>query len=210
MDTFVETAGSEEWAPPRYEIPLLGYHQVVNSAVAYAALQVARPAAPRLDEDAIRDGFGRVTWPGRFQILSRDPVVIIDSAHNRDSALRLRIALDDYFPGQPVTLVFGAMGDKDIPGMLAELLPRVSRLILTRPDHPRAATLEELISLARGYGWRVEQITPVAEALRFAITHSRPGEVVVAAGSLAVAGEVLAAWDSLRTLSTERAAEAAR
>jgi dihydrofolate synthase/folylpolyglutamate synthase len=206
MDAFVETAGSEEWAPPRYEIPLLGYHQVINSAVAYAALQVVRPAAPRLDDEAIREGFRSVSWPGRFQILSRDPVVIIDSAHNRDSALRLRIALDDYFPGQLVTLVFGAMGDKDIPGMLAELLPRVSRLILTRPDHPRAATLDELASLARGYGWRVEQIQSVADAVRFAMTHSRPGEVVVAAGSLAVAGEVLAAWESLRPLATAHAA----
>jgi dihydrofolate synthase/folylpolyglutamate synthase len=210
MDAFVETAGSEEWAPPRYEIPLLGYHQVVNSAVAYAALQVVRPAAPPLDDEAIREGFRSVSWPGRFQILSRDPVVIIDSAHNRDSALRLRIALDDYFPGQLVTLVFGAMGDKDIPGMLAELLPRVSRLILTRPDHPRAATLDELASLARGYGWRLEQIQPVADAVRFAMTHSRPGEVVVAAGSLAVAGEVLAAWESLRSLAAAPAAGGAQ
>jgi dihydrofolate synthase/folylpolyglutamate synthase len=198
MDTFVATAGTEEWAPPRYEIPLLGYHQVINSAVAYAALDVLRRSGVRLEEEAIQEGFRTVFWPGRFQVLSRSPAVIIDSAHNRDSALRLRIALDDYFPGQPVSLVFGAMGDKDIPGMLAELLPRVSRLILTRPDHPRAATLEELAALAHGYGWRVEEIQPVAEALRFALAHSRPGEVVVAAGSLSVAGEVLAAWDSIR------------
>jgi len=203
MDTFVETAGGEEWAPPRYEIPLLGYHQVVNTAVAYAALQVVRQSGVRLEEEAIQDGFRHVSWPGRFQILSRSPAVVIDSAHNRDSALRLRIALDDYFPGQPVTLVFGAMGDKDIPGMLAELLPRVSRLILTQPDHPRAATIDELAVLAHGYGWRVKEIKPVAEALRFALSQSRPGEVVVAAGSLTVAGEVLSAWDSIRPLALE-------
>jgi folylpolyglutamate synthase/dihydropteroate synthase len=94
--------------------------------------------------------------------------------------------------------------------MLAELLPRVSRLILTRPDHPRAATLDELASLARGYGWRLEQIQPVADAVRFAMTHSRPGEVVVAAGSLAVAGEVLAAWESLRSLAAAPAAGGAQ
>jgi folylpolyglutamate synthase/dihydropteroate synthase len=94
--------------------------------------------------------------------------------------------------------------------MLAELLPRVSRLILTRPDHPRAATLEELAALAHGYGWRVEEIQPVAEALRFALAHSRPGEVVVAAGSLSVAGEVLAAWDSIRASMLAPAAEGIR
>jgi dihydrofolate synthase/folylpolyglutamate synthase len=198
MDAYVDSAGGEEWAPPRYEIPLLGYHQVVNAAVAYAALQVARQKGVAVDDRAIQEGFRSVSWPGRFQILSRSPVVLVDSAHNRDSALRLRIALDDFFPGQPVTLVFGAMGDKDIPGMLTELLPRVSRVILTQADHPRSATLDELSAMAHGYGWRVETLVPVAEALAWAIAHSRPGEVIVAAGSLTVAGEVLAAWDQIR------------
>jgi len=208
-DAFIDSGGREEWAPPRYEIPLLGYHQVINAAVAYAALQVVREAGISLDEAAIRQGFRTISWPGRFQILSRSPAVLVDSAHNRDSALRLRIALDDYFPGKPVTLVFGAMADKDIPGMLAELLPRVSRLILTQADHPRAATVEELSELAHGYGWRVEKIVPVAEALRFAMQHCRPGEVVVAAGSLTVAGEVLDAWDRVRQDAAVQASEGA-
>ncbi len=198
MDAFVETAGGEEWAPPRYEIPLLGFHQVVNAAVAYAALQVVRQRGLAIDDEAIQRGFREVSWPARFQILSRSPVIVVDSAHNRDSALRLRIALDDYFPGALVTLVFGALGDKDIPGMLTELLPRVSRLILTQADHPRSATPAELAEMAHGRGWRVETIVPVADALRWAITHSRPGEVIVVAGSLTVAGEVLAAWEGLR------------
>jgi folylpolyglutamate synthase/dihydropteroate synthase len=82
--------------------------------------------------------------------------------------------------------------------MLTELLPRVSRLILTQADHPRSATPAELAEMAHGRGWRVETIVPVADALRWAITHSRPGEVIVVAGSLTVAGEVLAAWEGLR------------
>ncbi len=195
VDAFVESTGAVEWTPPRYEIPLLGYHQVINAAVAYAALRVVRERGFALDEESVRKGFRSVSWPGRFQILSRSPAVVVDSAHNRDSALRLRIALDDYFPGQPVTLVFGALADKDIPGMLAELLPRVSRLILTQAEHPRAATVDELAELAHGYGWRVSRIVPVAEALRQAIVQSRPGEVIVAAGSLTVVGEVLASWE---------------
>ncbi len=210
MDEFVNSAGGEEWAPPRYEIPLLGYHQVINAAVAYASLQAARERGLPIEEAAIHEGFRAVSWPGRFQILSRSPVVLVDSAHNRDSALRLRIALDDYFPGQPVTLVFGALSDKDIPGMLAELLPRVSRLILTQSDHPRAATTDELASLARGYGWRVEEVVPVAEALRRAMALSRPGEVIVAAGSLTVAGEVLHAWEEIRLEATQGGDKAVR
>ncbi len=210
MDAFVETAGGEEWAPPRYEIPLLGFHQVVNAAVAYAALQVVRRGGIDVDDEAIRRGFHDVVWPARFQILSRRPVVVVDSAHNRDSALRLRIALDDYFPGEPVTLVFGALSDKDIPGMLTELLPRVSRLILTQADHPRSATPAELAEMAHGRGWRVETIVPVADALRWAIRHSRPGEVIVVAGSLTVAGEVLASWEALSASVPHAAPEGVR
>jgi dihydrofolate synthase / folylpolyglutamate synthase len=205
MDAFVDAAGVVEWAPPRYEIPLLGHHQVVNAAVAYAALQELRTAGVPVGEAAIQAGFRQVAWPGRFQILSRAPVVVVDSAHNRDSALRLRIALDDYFPGQPVTLVFGALGDKDIPGMLVELLPRVSRLVLTRAEHPRSASLDELAALAHGHGWKVERLAPPAAALQHAIEQSRPGEVIVAAGSLTVAGEVLAAWDGIRQALGARA-----
>jgi dihydrofolate synthase/folylpolyglutamate synthase len=210
MDAFVDSAGGEEWAPPRYEIPLLGYHQVINAAVAYAALQVVREKGFAIEEAAIQAGYRSVSWPGRFQILWRSPVVLVDSAHNRDSALRLRIALDDYFPGKPVTLVFGALADKDIPGMLAELLPRVSRLILTQAMHPRAATPDELAELAHGYGWRVSKIVPAPEAVRQAIRRSRPGEVIVIAGSLTVAGEVLAAWDEIRQSELEPVKEEVR
>jgi dihydrofolate synthase/folylpolyglutamate synthase len=146
----------------------------------------------------VQQGFRQVRWPGRFQILSSDPTVVIDSAHNRDSALKLRLALDDYFPGAPVTLIFGASADKDIPGMLAELLPRVSRLLLTQAVHPRAAEPEEMAHWAHGLGVRAEAVVPVEAALRRALEQARPGEVIVSAGSLFVAGEALAAWERIR------------
>jgi dihydrofolate synthase/folylpolyglutamate synthase len=197
MDAYVESGGMEEWVPPRFEIPLLGYHQVINATVAYASLQVAKDQGLKVEDEAIREGFRSVDWPGRFQILSESPAVVIDCAHNRDSALKLRIALDDYFPGQLVTLVFGASTDKDIVGMFTDLLPRISRLIVTQAEHPRAADLDSLADLAHGFALRVETITPVAKALEHAISIARPGEVVVVAGSLFVAGESLAAWKEI-------------
>jgi len=204
MDAYVESAGGEEWVPPRYQIPLLGHHQVVNSAVAYAALQTIKEQGLVVNEEAIQEGFREVSWLGRFQILSRSPTVVVDSAHNRDSALKLRIALDDYFPSQPVTLIFGASADKDISGMMTELLPRVSRLIVTQAVHPRAAAPEELAHLAHTYGLRVEVVLPVSAALDRAITKARPGEVIIAAGSLFVVGEILAAWERLEQPTAQR------
>jgi dihydrofolate synthase/folylpolyglutamate synthase len=198
MDKFVESGGHEEWAPPRYEIPLLGHHQVVNAAVAYAALKVGAERGLKIDEESIRRGFLQTNWPARFQVLSRSPVLVVDSAHNRDSALKLRLALDDYFPDRRVTLIFGASADKDLAGMFEELLPRVSRLIITQAAHPRAAEPADLARLAHRHGARVEIVVPVEEALRRALRTQRTEEVILAAGSLFVAGEVLRAWSLIQ------------
>jgi dihydrofolate synthase/folylpolyglutamate synthase len=209
MDDFVNSAGGEEWTPPRFQIPLLGYHQVINAAVAYAALMEAKQLGLQLSEIAIREGFQSVTWPGRFQVLNGDPVMIVDSAHNRDSALKLRLALDDYYPGQPVTLIFGASADKDIEGMFSELLPRVTRLIVTQADHPRAESPEKLAEIAHSHGIRVESSQPVSGAMNRAIQIARPGEVILICGSLFVAGEALEAWSTgkVRTTPISEAAE---
>lgn len=199
MDEFVDTAGSEEWAPPRYEIPLLGYHQVINAAVAYAAIQVLRGRGAEVQDQDIRSGFGQVHWPGRFQILSSAPVIVVDSAHNRDSALKLRIALDDYFPSRKVTLVFGASSDKDIYGMFAELSPRVHRVIATSADHPRSEEPDRIAEHARAHGLKVEIIEPVKQAVIQAIQGANPEEVILATGSLFVVGEVLDSWADIES-----------
>ena len=102
-------------------LPLLGQHQVVNAATAYTALH--EPAGWKSANEAIAKGFASVKWPCRFEVVRREPPVIIDSAHNADSARRLRQTLDDYFPGRPVIWIFAILEDKDTSGMLAELAP---------------------------------------------------------------------------------------
>jgi dihydrofolate synthase/folylpolyglutamate synthase len=201
MDIFVESAGDEEWVPPRYETSLLGYHQVINAATAYAGLDVLKTQGVEIGEDHIKHGFRTVSWLGRFDVISMNPIIVVDSAHNRDSALKLRIALDDYFPGQPVTLIFGASGDKDIQGMFAELLPRIRKVIVTQANHPRAEETAVLAKLAREYGLRVEEIPVVSEALQHAIQNVKIEEVILVAGSIFVAGEVLTAWEKIAKLA---------
>jgi dihydrofolate synthase/folylpolyglutamate synthase len=146
--------------------------------------------------EAIRVGLSNVQWAGRFHVLSVDPTVVLDSAHNRDSALQLRIAMDDYFPGRPVRMVFGASSDKDVHGMLLELSPRVSRVILTQADHPRAEGPEALAEQVRGFGQPVAVVVPVAEALRIAMHGMEEDEVVLVTGSIFVVGSALAAWEA--------------
>jgi dihydrofolate synthase / folylpolyglutamate synthase len=187
VDEHIESGGFQEWEPVRLSIPMLGYHQVENAATAYGAILKFREQALPVSDAAIRNGFAQTHWPGRFEILRRFPPVVIDSAHNRDSALKLRLALDDYFPGQPVILVFGASADKDIKGMFAELLPRVRQVIATASFHPRAAEPDELVSLAHQFGKPARAVRPLEAALSEALRIAGNEAVVLITGSIFIA-----------------------
>lgn len=180
--------------PVELRIPLLGLHQIENAANAYAALQLINEQGLAVTEDAIRAGFSNVSWPGRFELLNRDPLLVVDSAHNRDSAWRLRQAIDDYFTGRPVVLIFGASEDKDIEGMFDELMPRVDTLIATQSVHPRAMEAARLVELAQRYGKAAEAVVPVEKALETALARTGSNGVVLAAGSLFIAAAVREAW----------------
>src|SRR6266508_4683063 len=117
-----ELAISDQRSAVSLKIPLLGSHQIQNAATAYAAL---KSSEIQISDEAIQTGFSQVKWPARFEILQREPPVIIDSAHNSDSALRLRQTLDEYYSERPVILIFCALEDKDITGMLEEFKPRI-------------------------------------------------------------------------------------
>jgi dihydrofolate synthase/folylpolyglutamate synthase len=172
-------------------LPLLGSHQIENAAIAYTALKAS--GIPISDE-AIQQGFSQVKWPARFEILRREPPVVVDSAHNRDSARRLRETLDDYFPEMPVILIFCALEDKDITGILEELKPRLEFVVATRADHPRAPSAEWMAEQVKRAGIPVEAVTPVADALERALELAGTQKLVLSAGSVAFAGEVSATW----------------
>ncbi len=194
MDQYIELGGQNGWEPLQLTIPLLGQHQVENAATAYAALQVARGHGLRISDDEIRQGFAQVFWPGRFEVLSQKPVLIIDSAHNRDSALRLRLTIDDYLPGKPVILIFGASEDKDVNGIFAELLPRMEMVICTESFHPRAMDFQKLVELAHTHGRPAQAVVPIEEALKKAVALAGSEAAIVAAGSVFIAGGIRDSW----------------
>ena len=174
-----------------FTIPLLGSHQIENAATAYTALKAS--GIPISDE-AIQKGFSQVKWRARFEILRREPPVVVDSAHNRDSALRLRETLDEYFPNKPVVMVFCVLEDKDISGILAELKPRLEYVIATRADHPRAPSAEWIAEQVNKIGVSVEAVSHVSFALERALELAGEQKLILSAGSVAFAGEIIAAW----------------
>ena len=184
--------------PQEYTIPLLGAHQVENAATAYAALKAS---SFQLSEDQIRAGFASVHWQARFEIARQNPPVIFDSAHNQDSFEKLAAALDDYFPGKPVYLIFGASEDKLILDMFQAIQHRLKILILTKADHPRALEPETIKKLADQAGLKSEIITPVESAFSRALDLSaKDGSIVLSAGSMFVTAEVMTAWENIKKI----------
>lgn len=179
--------------PLNLTIPLLGLHQIENAAIACTALVTS---GITISEEAIETGFSQVKWPARFEVIRRDPPLIFDSAHNQDSFVKLRNTLEEHFPGRMVTLIFGASEDKNIPGMFAEMKPKIKKLIVTRADHPRALEPEKIIALANQAGLEAEAVSPVESALRHALENSeKDGSIVLSAGSMFVTAEVMKAWN---------------
>jgi dihydrofolate synthase / folylpolyglutamate synthase len=184
--------------PVILRIPLLGEHQVRNAATAYAALKAS---GLELSEQAIRDGFANVKWPCRFEVAQREPPLIFDSAHNRDSFEKLSRTLEDYFPGRGVILIFGASEDKDMEGMLAILQGKLSCVIATRAEHPRALDPALIAEAAGRLGLKAESVEPVRAALERAMAlASQGGEVVLSAGSMFVTAEVKTAWQTVNAV----------
>jgi dihydrofolate synthase/folylpolyglutamate synthase len=187
VNAFIESGGRDIWSPFRLHIPLLGFHQVENAATAYAALRTFEKFDVSISQEAYLNGFSGVKWPGRMEILRRNPAIIVDSAHNRYSALRLRQALDDYFPGMPVILVFGVSEDKDVEGIFQELLPRVRSVIATQSVHPRAMEASQLVELAHRCGQSAKAIVPIEDAMKTALHEAGGDTVILIAGSVFVA-----------------------
>jgi len=149
------------------------------------------PASGRraLDPDTVRAGFAAVTSPGRLEVVSRQPLVLLDGAHNPAGARALAAALLEEFVVDRRTLVVACLADKDIRGILEGLAPATGRLVVTTNRSPRAAPAERLRKEAEAVGLVAEVAPDVPTAVRQAIDDAGESEAVVVTGSLYTVGE---------------------
>ena len=168
-----------------YGIALAGAHQRWNAALAVAALH--RAGVP-LDTDIVRHGLAHVSWPGRFEEIQ--PGVILDGAHNPQSAAVLAETWREHFPGRPAALVFSAVGGKDIGGILAHLATIAAKIFFCPVDSPRAVTAAELAGQLSANAPPHECFDSFQDAFAAARAHGGP---VLVAGSLFLVGEARAA-----------------
>jgi dihydrofolate synthase/folylpolyglutamate synthase len=178
-------------------IPLLGQHQLDNAATAVAALEILADKGFVIPRESVIKGLKKVSWPGRLQILSRRPLVVVDGAHNVGAARRLVQSIEQYFDFDRAILVIGASDDKDIASIVSELIPFFDRVIVTRSRHPRAMATAPLAAEFARHGVKAQAAEDVPSALSQALTLAGDKDLICVAGSLFVVGEAMEQADRL-------------
>jgi len=172
-------------------IPLLGQHQLENTATAVAALEVLAEKGFHISGDSITKGLAQVSWPGRLQVLSRRPLIVVDGAHNPDSARKLKQSLEQYFDFDRAILIIGTSSDKDLAGIVSELVPLFDKVIATHSIHPRAMPTASVVAELSRHGVAAAATEDISIALPLALTLAGEKDLICVTGSLfVVAGAI--------------------
>jgi len=171
----------------RLKLRLLGRHQLINAATAIGAVEALRFYGANIGVDAIRKGLYNTLWPGRCEVIARNPRVVLDGAQNIASAKALKEAVKSNFRYKRLILVLGISNDKDLKGICHELRGLADEVILTRANSPRATKPEILAQYFKGKPLHITQSVKEAKDLAKAI--AKKEDLVLVTGSLFVVGE---------------------
>ncbi|MFC1804707.1 bifunctional folylpolyglutamate synthase/dihydrofolate synthase [Candidatus Omnitrophota bacterium] len=170
---------------PDLKIRLLGEHQLVNSSLAIGAVEALHDHGFDITADSIKVGLNKTIWPARCEVLSREPLVVLDGAQNAASARALAKTIKENFQYRKLILILGVLQDKDIKGICQELSPLADQVILTKPDNPRAIPPAEL---AKNFSHKNTEVREsIEEAARLALSKAGPQDLILVTGSLYLA-----------------------
>lgn len=169
-------------------LSLVGRHQAENAALAVAAIELlSDTGAPHA---MIRAGLAQVAWPGRLEIIRRDPAVVLDGAHNPPATWALRSALHDLWPDRAIHVVLGVSQDKSTQALGEILGPVATTLTCTKSHHPRARDPEQLAECLKPFHRLCTVIADAADAYTYVLNTAKPEDVIVVTGSLFLVGEL--------------------
>ena len=181
---------SRRW--PRVKIGLIGDHQVTNAALALGALELLMEKGFYLTDEAVYAGLAATRWPGRLEVFSREPFILLDGAHNPSAVKTLKKFLENSFPSRRLTMVVGILEDKAWKPMMRDLVAVADRMILTRPQYERAADPHELASFVRPLKQDLVVIPKLPDAISFALDETGNADAVCITGSLYTVGDAKA------------------
>lgn len=167
--------------------PLLGLHQIENAATAVATIDALRAQGLPVEPAAVLKGLATVEWPGRLEILAREPWLVVDAAHNEESFMRVLESLQLYFPYERLIGVLGTLRDKDVAGMARRLREHAAAVVVTAPDHPRAYPAERLAEAFRDWSGEMQVEPALPAAIDLARSLAGRNDLICVMGSLFVA-----------------------
>ncbi|HON58750.1 MAG TPA: folylpolyglutamate synthase/dihydrofolate synthase family protein [Smithella sp.] len=186
-------------------VPLRGDHQLSNAALALAAAEICERKGFVIGDEAMGKGLGEVRWEGRLEILRDRPLFILDGAHNPAGIGALCRSLKKDFSYHRLIFIFGALADKDYRRMLKKIISLSTKIILTPIQTTRAVPFGELLQTARGM-MRDKPICAkdAANAIALSMTLAKKNDLICAAGSFYLAGEIKQAFDKLAFCDNEK------
>jgi dihydrofolate synthase / folylpolyglutamate synthase len=177
------------------EVALFGRHQYRNAALALGVIEVLQRKGLRVSEKDIREGLKTLRWPGRLHTVSRNPLVVLDGAHNPAAMKGLVKSVTRDIKYGRLILVLGVMADKDISRIIRAIVPAADYVICTRPEYYRAAPPETLMKAALPI-WKAGEVSPrLPDALKRATEMADPDDLILVTGSLFTVGEAMACID---------------
>ncbi len=167
------------------EIHLRGAHQMQNAAQAIGlAKALGDKTRLKVSDEAVRQGVVDAHWPGRLEKISDRPYIVLDGAHNADSARKMIDGIKRHFHFSDLILVFGSSADKDVAGMLREIAPEAHYIIATQAMHPRAMPAGQIVSLLKSGTQEIFEEPSLAHALKKARSLADTEDMIVVTGSL--------------------------
>lgn len=172
------------------KLSLLGIHQMLNAGVVlHAAQELINQGYTHITDDHLISALKKIRWPGRMEIISEDPFLIIDGAHNMDGAINLKESLDFYFPERKVILLLGMLRDKDIEHVTKVLSQNTKKVICFTPHDFRALEAEKLIPLLHE-GAVGETASSFEDVVLKAMNVYEDKDLILSAGSLYTIGDI--------------------
>ncbi len=181
-----------------YKTPLAGVYQPKNAATAIKSAKLLTEKGYHLSEDVIKTGLSATRWHGRFELLRRNPVVILDGAHNPQGVSAAVSSLKEYFPNRKIVFLMGVMADKDIDSMLPMIAPLAERVFTVTPNNPRAMAGAELRDRFIELGTASESCDRIEVGVERAIKYAGRDGIVCALGSLYMSQDVREAVYSVK------------
>lgn len=173
------------------KVQMVGIHQIYNASIAIATVEILRQYRNvHISNENIIDGLYDAKWPGRFEVLQKEPLVIIDGAHNAHGAAALRKSIKNLLKDYKITFVVGMLQDKDIEAVLGDLIPLMNKLITTTPDNPRAMKASDLAKKLEVFEKETYISESIKDAVKKAIEITESKEAIIFSGSLYMIGEV--------------------